>query len=100
MGAKRLRWSPEDRAKSLAFTYEKALRCTMCGTAEWEWDEAQGGKRHAYEAVEKFCHGCYARASGQTHDPHRNMDGITVELAPTGTREAAQRLLRARERRR
>lgn len=95
-----LAWDPDDQAKALAFEIEEAQHCQMCGTAGWEWDDAEGGSRFAYEAVEHFCHGCYLLAAGHTHDPNRNTDGITVELAPARTVEAARRHLKmaARER--
>lgn len=93
-----LAWEPDDQAKAIAFAIEKAMRCVMCGTAPWEWDEAQGGSRHAYEAVESFCHGCYAKAAGQSHDPNRNTDGITVELTARGGVDAARRMLKQRKR--
>lgn len=54
----------------------------MCGTAQWEWDPKQGGSKYAYEAVEKFCPGCYAKASMRQLEAGRNTDGITVELVP------------------
>lgn len=66
----------------LAFASVKAEHCVMCGTAQWEWDPKQGGSRRAYEAVEVFCPGCYAKASMRTLDPGRNTDGITMELVP------------------
>lgn len=76
-----LEWDPVDRAKLLAFSAEKSERCFMCGTGLWEWDPAQGGHRRAYDPVEKFCPGCYAKAAARSSDPGRNMDGITIELA-------------------
>jgi hypothetical protein len=79
--SKLLQWDPVDRAKLLAFVTERGTRCVMCGTADWEWDPKQGGNRRAYEPVEKFCPGCYAKASARTADTGRNMDGITIELA-------------------
>lgn len=77
-----LAWDPVDRVKALAFTIIKAEHCVMCGTSAWEWDPKQGGNRHAYEAVEVFCPGCYAKASMRQLDAGRNTDGITVELVP------------------
>lgn len=51
-------WSDEDRAKALAYIMYRAQFCDSCGTAEWEWDEEQGGSRFAYEPVETICPGC------------------------------------------
>jgi hypothetical protein len=76
----------------MAFASVKAEHCVMCGTAPWEWDPKQGGKRRAYEAVEAYCPGCYAKAAMRTMEDGRNTDGITVELVPNdGSVEAAQR---------
>lgn len=66
----------------------------MCGTAQWEWDE----DRFAYEPVEKFCQGCYLTASADDPDPNRNKDGITIQLLPTRTIEAARRYVREQKR--
>jgi hypothetical protein len=76
----------------MAFLATKAEHCVMCGTAAWEWDPKQGGKRRAYDAVEEFCPGCYAKASARTMDPGRNTDGISVVLVPNDNSvEAARR---------
>lgn len=94
-----LKWDPVDKAKLVAFMAEKAARCIMCGTADWEWDPKAGGNRRAYEPVEKYCPGCYMKAAARSSDPGRNMDGITIELArndnsaETLRRHAAQRRL-------
>lgn len=84
-----LAWDEDDRAKALAFVLEKGSRCIMCGTAEWEWDPSNGGSKHAYEAVHKFCQGCYTK-SVVARDADQS-DGTTIELLPTAGREAAQR---------
>jgi hypothetical protein len=84
-----LHWNPVDRAKAIAFVIEKAQRCTMCGTAQWEWDE----NRFAYEPVEHRCPGCYAKditAEGAGRNP-----GVTIELLPSTGVEAAKRQIRA-----
>jgi hypothetical protein len=80
-----LAWDPVDQIKMLAFAIVKNEHCVMCGTSQWEWDPKQGGKRAAYEAVEVFCPGCYAKASMRQLDAGRNTDGITVELVPNDT---------------
>ncbi len=69
---------------------EKGLHCVLCGTANWQWEE----NRFAYEAVETTCRGCYVKET-VSRDSDRNA-GVTVELRPTGTREAAQRRVAAR----
>lgn len=76
---------------------EKALKCQLCGTADWEWDEKQGGHRYAYDPVEHRCEGCARKEAGRSKDPHRNTAGITIELEPRGTVDAAKREMRARK---
>lgn len=95
-----LNWDPVDRAKALAFVSVKAEHCVMCGTAAWEWDPKQGGSKYAYEAVEEFCPGCYAKASMRQLDPGRNTDGLTVVLVPnnSGLATAKRRIRRKRMR--
>jgi hypothetical protein len=90
----------EDRAKLIAFRLEKGERCGLCGTAEWEWDPRQGGKKFAYEAVTKICKGCMGKDVAQ--EESQKLPGSSIELRPTGTREWAQRqvLRRKRARRR
>ena len=56
--SKFLKWDAEDRAKTLAFAMELSARCTMCGTASWEWEE----NKFAFTAVDEFCQGCYQKA--------------------------------------
>lgn len=63
----------------------------LCGTAPWEWEE----NKFAYEALEKSCQGCYVKEV-TSRDSTRN-PGVTVELTPTGTREAAQRRIAERD---
>lgn len=91
-----LEWTPEDRAKILAFQLEKSLRCQMCGTAPWEWDEKQGGSKYAYEPEHKFCKGCYIKnVSAQTED---TMPGTTVTLVKLSKTEKARRLVGIKKR--
>lgn len=86
-----LGWEPEDRAKVLAFMMEKASRCDMCGTAEWEWD----ADRRAYEPVEKFCMGCYLKH--MANEEAGNMPGTTIAMEPSRSRKAAQRHMRMKQ---
>lgn len=85
-----LGWSSEDRSKALAFIIEKAARCDMCGTAEWEWNK----DRRAYEPVEKFCMGCYLKHMAQ--EGSGALPGTTISLEPTRGQAAAKRLSRMR----
>lgn len=83
-----IEWESEDQAKALAFMFEEAMRCQMCGTSDWEWEE----NRHAYEPVLKTCWGCYYREvaqQGQDIGP-----GVRVNLERPGTMSAAQRTVR------
>ena len=81
-----LYWYPEDRAKAIAYQLEKASKCAMCGTAEWEWEE----NKFAYEPVSKLCMGCYVKevASEDT----MQQPGVTISLAPTTTIASAKRM--------
>lgn len=87
-----LSWSPESRAKTLAFALESAAKCQLCGTAEWEWEE----NRFAYEAEEKFCKGCYLKAVAS--EGHNNLPGTTVELVPVTELGKAVKKVRAQRR--
>lgn len=80
-----LSWEPEDRAKAVAFMLEKNERCQMCGTAKWEWDPDQGGRKFAYEAVEELCQGCLRKETLQESAGAKS--GTSVILIPTGTVE-------------
>lgn len=95
-----LEWSPEDRGKALAFRYEMGDRCQMCGTADWEWDTKQGGRRFAYEPVAHTCKGCQAKEIAQ--EGNEKQPGVTIVLRPTGTIEWAKSMVarKRRERRR
>ena len=88
-----LEWDPEDRAKVLAFTMEKAVRCQLCGTAGWEWEE----NRYAYTAVEDFCQGCYQKSVYQDTQT-KSLPGTSVKLLPTTPQLRAQMQLTAQKR--
>jgi hypothetical protein len=93
--SKWLKWDPEDRAKTLAFALEQAGRCTMCGTAPWEWEE----NRFAFTPVDEFCQGCYQKAIfGDTQGS--SLPGTNVKLIPTTPQLTAQMALKAAKRRR
>lgn len=75
-----LEWDPEDRSKVLAYIMEQSLRCTMCGTAEWEWEE----NKFAYTPVEEFCRGCYQKAIySKVEQGNEPLPGTNVKLVPT-----------------
>lgn len=91
-----MRWVDTDRAKAMAYRIEKASKCSMCGTAQWEWDPEQGGSKFAYEAVGVHCQGCYVK--GAASDDADRRPGLSFELHPTRTQESAKRLLAAQRR--
>lgn len=72
-------WSVEDRGKALAFVREKNLKCGMCGTARWEWEE----NRFAYYPKEEICPGCEKKdfVMDTRHERH---PGLYVTLVPDG----------------
>lgn len=71
-----LSWPAEDRAKTIAYIQEDAARCSMCSTAQWEWDE----NPYAYEPVEEFCKGCYLKSIAS--EDAGKMPGTRVTLTP------------------
>jgi len=87
-----LEWEPDDRSKAAAFVMEKSLRCDLCGTAQWEWDE----NIKAYSPIEEFCMGCYYKEI--TSEDSSGEAGVTVRMAPTGTQEHAKHLLKEQKR--
>jgi hypothetical protein len=91
--SKLLEWDPEDRAKVIAFSLERALRCDMCGTAQWEWDE----NKFAYTATEEFCQGCYQKTVHQETDS-KSLPGTNIRLVPTTPELQARIALTARKR--
>jgi hypothetical protein len=87
-----LEWEPEDRAKAIAFLFEKNSRCDLCGTAQWEWDN----NKRAYSPVEEKCMGCYYKEiAGQDAS---DSAGVTVRMVPTDTQEYAQHLVEEQKR--
>lgn len=82
-----LSWTPEDRAKTLAYLLEHAATCQLCGTAPWEWEE----NKFAYEPTEKYCHGCYLKSV--TSEGAGSLPGTTVELTPVTAKLRAQQQL-------
>ena len=87
------KWSPEDRSKARAFMIEKAQRCSLCGTAPWEWEE----NKFAYTAADDFCRGCYQKAVFSDQESN-NLPGTTVKLVPTTPLVKAQMQVNAQKR--
>lgn len=92
--SKFLDWDPEDRAKALAFSLEQSSRCSMCGTAPWEWEE----NKFAYTAVDEFCKGCYQKAVFSDQES-RSLPGTNVKLVPVTPLVKAQMAVKAKKRR-
>jgi hypothetical protein len=88
-----LTWNPEDRAKAMAFVMETALRCNLCGTAPWEWED----NKFAYQATEEFCKGCYQKAVF-TDTQSKSLPGTNVKLVPTTPMMKARMAVQAKKR--
>jgi hypothetical protein len=80
------RWSNTDRAIVTAVTMEKADRCSMCGTAPWEWE----ADPYAYDPIYVTCPGCQRKEALADDDTPRPK-GTTVRLVP---KRVAARLAR------
>ena len=91
--SKFLKWDPEDRAKTIAYALEQGLRCNMCGTALWEWEE----NRFAFTAIDEFCQGCYQKAIF-SDTQSTSLPGTNVKLVPTTPQLTAQMAVKARKR--
>jgi hypothetical protein len=78
----------------LAFLIEENSKCGMCGTAEWEWDEKQGGHKRAYAPTEQFCMGCYLK---HIADDGGKLPGTTISLIPTSSQEHARVMAREKK---
>lgn len=86
-----LSWSPESRAKTIAYLMESGGTCQLCGTAPWEWED----DKFAYEPAETFCRGCYLKEVAS--EGAGSMAGTTIELVPvTDQRRAQQEVQRLR----
>lgn len=88
------KWTPEDRAKVIAFLVESAERCDMCGTAPWEWEE----NKYAYEPVDHFCQGCYLK-SVYSDSESTSLAGTNVQLIPVTEGRKLERLIADEKRR-
>lgn len=73
-------WTPQDRAKALAWHEWQRTVCQSCGTRADEWDEKAGGDRDAYIPTSLRCHGCESIEQAREHIPE-GPDGYGVKLA-------------------
>lgn len=87
-----LSWSPESRSKHLAEMLFESEVCSLCGTAQWEWEE----NRFAYQTIEVFCQGCYIKAVAG--EGRSSLPGTTITLAQRTDQQRAQELLKAQAR--
>jgi hypothetical protein len=87
-------WSGEDRSKVVAYLMEQAIRCDMCGTAPWEWEE----NKFAYEAIDHFCKGCYLKSIFSTSESE-SLAGTNVQLIPVTSQRLAERQVNEEKRR-
>ncbi len=72
-----LAWDPTDRAKMTAFLIEKSLKCQMCGTADWEWEE----NRSAYHPEMQICQGCMHLDAAREEQTEKH-PGTSIVLVP------------------
>lgn len=68
---------------------EDAARCSMCGTAEWEWNPREGGQLDAYVAMWHDCMGCKHKDAFRSGEGEQNVAGRSVVLK---SREEADRI--------
>lgn len=68
-------WTQDDREKAMAFAIERSERCTMCGTASWEWE----ADRYAFEPMVEICIGC--RMKDLMRDDAKD-PGASIVLVP------------------
>lgn len=71
-------WLPEDRDVVAVWQAEEALRCSDCGTYEWEWEDDE----FAYLPDHWTCLGCLYREqhSKQLGDSNQRLHGVKVAL--------------------
>ena len=70
----------------VAVSLERAERCTMCGTASYEWEEDP----FAYEAVRVSCPGCMRRETLQEDSGESALKGVSVRLHSAAMAERAR----------
>jgi nitrous oxide reductase accessory protein NosL len=75
-----LSWPEDDRAKATWHHIWRRQECQHCGTREEEWDEAQGGHRHAYAAEPRRCRGCEVKEAAQQTVTPEHGRGVYITL--------------------
>lgn len=81
-------WDKDDRDKAIWWHVRQRSACRMCGTRREEWDERQGGHRHAYLAELDRCPGCeqIEQLQSSIADDHTVGKGVRVILRPNPRR--------------
>lgn len=90
-----LEWEPEDRAKTLAYILATNEKCSLCGTAPWEWSQ----DKFAYTPVEDFCQGCYQKSVFNDQNS-KALPGTNVKLVATTPKLKAQMQVNSKKRQR
>jgi hypothetical protein len=82
-----LNWPVDDQAAALWWMAEDRLRCSRCGTAEWEWEE----QLDAYAAEPRTCPGCNAIGleAKVWEKTAETTPGMYIRLKPTGGQDGA-----------
>jgi hypothetical protein len=79
----------DDRIKLITWLMEDATRCSLCGTADWEWEENQ----YAYIASVNVCQGCAMKDNAR--EMGKDIAGSTIVLLSGEAKKAE--LARQRE---
>lgn len=64
----------------MAHLSDKGERCTLCNTADWQFDPLQGGRPDAFVAVLHDCKGCKIKQTFQSTLPQDLPAGQSVIL--------------------
>ena len=90
-----LEWSADDRAKLRAYMLERGERCSLCGTAEWEWEQ----DRFAYEPIIEVCQGCQKKDLMREEANQPGSSVVLVSKQKAAARRAARKKMPRRARR-
>ena len=76
-----LAWSEADQEMALGWQAEQDQRCKGCGTHPADWDEDQGGSRHAWFPAIRDCPGCARIASVAQDETTQHKPGRHIYLS-------------------
>ncbi len=79
-----LSWDADDRDKAIWQYLRSRQACPNCGTRAEEWDERQGGHRHAYTAEPHRCRGCELIEARKASMDGSEGRGVYIGLTPRG----------------